>query len=261
MSTTAELNEPPTPAEVYRQAVAEASPANGNTPLDNLAAEIRALVERELEIGTDEHRALVARYRHEAKELDESFEPKRLPLRVERGRLLIEARKLVPARSWEKWCRANLCITQSDIRACIALAKAEDPIAAHETEKTKTRERVAKHRHAAKSAVTAGGVTAESPPVPVAKTAQASASDARIEAVEMPEPETLTAEERAAYHDLAIAKLREGAALHNKVKETKRKFWDTFAKWWTLLDEDERRAFGEWFDELRTRADLDLAAE
>jgi hypothetical protein len=165
-------------------------PPKSNTPLDNLAAKIEELWLREYTIGNDERDALKERHAREYDELAASLEPQRLPLRVEQGRLLIEARKLVPARSWEKWCRNNIHVmSQSNIRVCLALAEAEDPVAAHEAEKAKVRERVAKHRAAAKSAVTGAAgddVTAESPSVTLP---DAIARDAPLRvAAQAPEP-------------------------------------------------------------------------
>jgi hypothetical protein len=182
--------------ELYAQsdATPPPPPPTSNTPLDNLAAEIKELYERELEIGDDEREALQERHQRECDELEASLEPQ----------LLIEARKLVPARSWEKWCR-NLSISLSNIRACIALAEAEDPVAAHEVEKAKVRERVAKHRQSAKSAVTGDDVTAESPSAPVTLP-DAVARDALApdpESEPLPEPSSPSPPERSLAAQLA----------------------------------------------------------
>jgi hypothetical protein len=89
------------------------------------------------------------------------------PLRVRRGQLLLAARQLVPKGEWEAWCKLTIgpFQTQRDIRACMALARSADPIAAAETEKAKTRERVQKHRAKA-SGVTAGETPVTPPTEP-----------------------------------------------------------------------------------------------
>jgi hypothetical protein len=129
-----------------------------------------------------ETNALVERHVKENIDLNERLKPQRLPLRVERGRLLLEARELVPKGTWEKWCDDNLrpkdtlyrplffenddtieLMSQSDIRACMALARSDDPTAAHEEEKANAAERQRKSRankRNKQTAVTGDDVTA-----------------------------------------------------------------------------------------------------
>jgi hypothetical protein len=71
--------------------------------------------------------------------------------RIAAGRDLIIARvKLAedePETAWEEWCKTNVSArSQRDIRRCMAMAKSDNPVAAHEEEKRKAREGMQKHR-------------------------------------------------------------------------------------------------------------------
>src|SRR5260370_39782874 len=55
----------------------------------------------------------------------------------------------------KQWCKAHIIRSQRDIRQVMALAApGVDSVAAHEKEKAKTREKVAKHRAKGRSYVT-----------------------------------------------------------------------------------------------------------
>lgn len=64
--------------------------------------------------------------------------------RIEAGKKLIEAKKSVETGKWQAWCSANIKKDQSDIRKCMALARADDPVAALEKERKNARDRMAR---------------------------------------------------------------------------------------------------------------------
>jgi hypothetical protein len=68
--------------------------------------------------------------------------------RVRCGFELIAARKTVEAEGlgWEAWCADNIHCSYRDIKRMMAMARSDDPEAAHEKERAKTRKAVAEHR-------------------------------------------------------------------------------------------------------------------
>jgi hypothetical protein len=93
-----------------------------------------------------------------------------IKLRIEAGKLLIEARKHVAEGMWEAWCKANITQrTQRDIRKVMKLAGADDPVAAAVTEREKVRNQVARSR------------AAEAPGIRMAGTPEARAKAEHIE--------------------------------------------------------------------------------
>lgn len=76
-----------------------------------------------------------------------------IPLRVEIGNKLLQAKKAVEAIKvvpWEAWCEQHINRSLGDIRKVIALAQAEDPFLAAQQEREKNRQRIIEARRRAK---------------------------------------------------------------------------------------------------------------
>lgn len=86
--------------------------------------------------------------------------------RLAAGLLLAEARSRLavefPEMTWTAWCHANIKRSTRDIKRCLAIAKAPDPIAEREAEKERNRLAKAQQRDRE------SGGTDVSPPSPAA---------------------------------------------------------------------------------------------
>ena len=121
--------------------------------LDGLAEAIRANV-KEAERVLKERSAVLAA----AETAYQAIRGGDDPLRVERGRLLIEARPHFETKqAFADWCRMTTNGSVSDAYACMKLAGADDPHAAAKDERENAAERKRKSRAA--QSVTGGNVT------------------------------------------------------------------------------------------------------
>jgi len=121
--------------------------------------------------------------------------------RIIAGRELIEARKLVPAGTWNAWCKANIKRSRQDIARVMKLADAEDPAAAHEAVNAARREETAARNTVLHAEPEADAPTVETlPPAVLATTGLWNEPDAAAGAYvtghtinfETPEPITAT---------------------------------------------------------------------
>lgn len=168
--------------------------ANQPTSLDELAREINDILGREKAIIEDfaereaaeveEHRKMMASIATDKASAIED-------MRLNAGRLLIEAQSQVEPGGWKKWVKANVKRSLSDCYQCMKVAGAADPEKERAKEKANTRERVQKHRDAKRAKATTTTsvtppVTDENPEAPVWVAALASTADPRIKAAKLP---------------------------------------------------------------------------
>ena len=108
--------------------------------LDDLAIQINELFD-----DADQADKAAEEYRTEAT----ASEAKAESHRVQAGKLLLAARRRIDTRgsnmSWAEWCR-GINRSERDIRRLLKNAKADDPDAAHQAEKQKTRKQVKRSR-------------------------------------------------------------------------------------------------------------------
>jgi hypothetical protein len=151
----------PATAEIIALPTAAPLPAEPDQ-LAGLARKIGDLLGRVNEIGaryhTEAYEAWTAALATHARTLEdiksrEAAETK--DLRLEAGRLLIEAKALVPAGTWLAWLAENVKRSQSDCYACMKMAGAVNPGRERAKERENTRERVQKHREGKRAAATA----------------------------------------------------------------------------------------------------------
>jgi hypothetical protein len=144
----------PNPADGQSQTEPAAAPNLPET-LDDLAREINAVLKNEDEI--------VERFDNEFKKVRKELELQlqsrgeeiasrkavaTKDLRIEAGRLLIEAKKKVAPGGWQHWLNKNIRRRFGDCCRCMKMAGADDPEKEREKEKANIRARVQKHRDA-----------------------------------------------------------------------------------------------------------------
>lgn len=155
----------PATAEIIALPTAARPPAEPDQ-LAGLARKIGDLLGRVNEIGARYHTeaceawtAALATHARTLEDIKSREAAETKDLRLEAGRLLIEAKALVPQGGWSAWLEANVKRNRTDCYACMKMAGAENPGRERAKEKANTRERVQKHREGKRAAAAAVAAT------------------------------------------------------------------------------------------------------
>jgi hypothetical protein len=175
----------------------------------------------------------------------DKFEEKARYARLEVGYRLLELRQRVERGEaggdveWWIWIKGYIARTRRDMEKCMALARAEDPEAAVEAERTATREAVRKHRakHDGLRKTQANVVEFRPPqPEPEPKTYEEAVEEqARMYAVQQEDYPMMSAHKAAD----ALSPLKHAIFLRQRIDKLTKKERAEFAVWFNKQYGDE----------------------